>query len=532
MAAGSEERDMVITELYIRNFGKFSNRHFFLRDGVQVISGENEFGKTTLHAFIRAMLFGLERGRGRAAAKDDFSRYEPWEDPGSYAGVMRFVCGGRRFRLERNFARHTRSVSLVCEDDGEELSIEHGDLEMLLGGMTPELFDSTVSVGQLKAEPGQDLADALANYAANYYETGGGEYDLNAAMKALNEKKRTTVKQLREEEALYETKLRKMQQECGYLERDMERLDREYQEKEEALEGLEQEESLEPDVPVSGRPLIWSGIGGVCIGILGVLWCKTAGQELLNMPAFVGAAAGLVGLLGVIALTAGIMRMTRWSRRQSGTRTDGKDTKGRGTPDGTADQRKRLEWELGRIRGERKEKETRKENIREEYEETEKSERQIRLEKQCRALELAEETLKKAAGAAGEYMERRMNRRASEIFSAITDGKYPSLEIDRQRGITVWNGIRRIPAERLSRGTVEQIYFAVRMAAAEVMEEESIPVILDDVFAFYDDKRLECVLKWLSRQKKQVIIFTCQKREEEILREMEERRVSDEDKFA
>ena len=129
-------------------------------------------------------------------------------------------------------------------------------------------------------------------------------------------------------------------------------------------------------------------------------------------------------------------------------------------------------------------------------------------------------------------MERRMNRRASEIFSAITDGKYPSLEIDRQRGITVWNGIRRIPAERLSRGTVEQIYFAVRMAAAEVMEEESMPVILDDVFAFYDDKRLECVLKWLSRQKKQVIIFTCQKREEEILREMEERRVSDEDKFA
>ena len=90
---------MVITELYIRNFGKLSEQHFYLRDGVQVISGENEFGKTTLHAFIRAMLFGMERGRGRAAAKDDFSRYEPWDDPGSYAGVMRFTCGGRSFRL-------------------------------------------------------------------------------------------------------------------------------------------------------------------------------------------------------------------------------------------------------------------------------------------------------------------------------------------------------------------------------------------------------------------------------------------------
>lgn len=62
---------MVIRELYVKNFGKLSEKHFYFRDGVQVISGENEFGKTTLHAFVKAMLFGLERGRGRAAAKDD-----------------------------------------------------------------------------------------------------------------------------------------------------------------------------------------------------------------------------------------------------------------------------------------------------------------------------------------------------------------------------------------------------------------------------------------------------------------------------
>ena len=511
---------MIITELYIRNFGKFSNRHFYLREGVQVISGENEFGKTTLHAFIRAMLFGMERGRGRAAAKDDFSRYEPWEDPGSYAGVMRFICGGRRFRLERNFARHTRSVSLICEDDGEELSVEHGDLEMLLGGMTPELFDSTVSIGQLKAEPGQELADALVNYAANYYETGGGEYDLNAALKDLNEKKRTAAKQLREEESLYETKLQKMQQECSYLERDMERLHREHEEKEETLEELEQEITFEPDTPEAapGRLLVPGGIVGICVGILGILWSRSIGQELLNMSVFVGVAAGMISLLGVIVLTAGILRMT--GRNRSGKRAGRRGTEEKGASDGIEGQRKRLEWELERIRGELKEKALRRENIREEYEETEKSERHIRLEKQCRALELAEVTLRKAAGAAGEYMEKRLNRRASEIFSAVTDEKYPSFEIDGQRGITVWNGLRRIPAERLSRGTVEQIYFAVRMAAAEVMEEESMPVILDDVFAFYDDKRLECVLKWLSRQKKQVIIFTCHKREEEILRQI------------
>ena len=84
---------MKITELYIKNFGRFSEQHFYIKDGVQVIYGENEYGKSTLQAFIRAMLFGMERGRGKAAAKDDFSKYQPWENPNYYAGVMRFRCG-------------------------------------------------------------------------------------------------------------------------------------------------------------------------------------------------------------------------------------------------------------------------------------------------------------------------------------------------------------------------------------------------------------------------------------------------------
>ena len=53
---------MKITELYIKNFGRFSEQHFYIKDGVQVIYGENEYGKSTLQAFIRAMLFGMERG--------------------------------------------------------------------------------------------------------------------------------------------------------------------------------------------------------------------------------------------------------------------------------------------------------------------------------------------------------------------------------------------------------------------------------------------------------------------------------------
>ena len=493
---------MVITELYIRNFGKLSERHFYLRDGVQVISGENEYGKTTLHAFIRAMLFGLERGRGRAAAKDDFSRYEPWDDPGSYAGVMRFTCGGRSFRLERNFARQTKQVSLVCEDDGEELSVEHGDLQMLLGGMTAELFDNTVSVGQLKAAPGQELSDALANYAANYYETGGGEYDLGRALKSLDEKKRAVRRELRDEEAAGETERKKLLQKSRYLEEDIRRLDAEYKEIEKTLRELPGPERT--DVHGKNRFII-GGIAAICAGVLLLLWSLWSGHESGRGLSAVSVLTALVPVLaavaGVFLLAAGYAGKFRSHRNRS-----------------EADEQRR--WELERIRSELREKEIRRENIREQYEESEKSDSQIRLEEQCRALELAVEELQKAAQVTAGSMERSMSRRASEIFSAITDGKYRSLETDRQRGITVWDGERKIPAGRLSRGTVEQIYFCIRMAAAEILTEEPLPLILDDVFAFYDDKRLESVLKWLSGQEKQVIIFTCHSREKELLRNM------------
>ena len=81
---------MKIEKLEIRNFGKMQNRTLEFSDGIQLISGENESGKSTVHTFIRSMLFGMTRGRGRAAKNDVYSRYEPWENPGFPAEGLRF----------------------------------------------------------------------------------------------------------------------------------------------------------------------------------------------------------------------------------------------------------------------------------------------------------------------------------------------------------------------------------------------------------------------------------------------------------
>ena len=46
---------------------------------------------------------------------------------------------------------------------------------------------------------------------------------------------------------------------------------------------------------------------------------------------------------------------------------------------------------------------------------------------------------------------------------------------------------------------------------------ESLPVILDDIFGMYEEEDLEAVLEWMYKEKKQVIISTCSKREMELL---------------
>ena len=56
---------MKIKELRLKNFGKFTNKEIHFSDGMNVIYGENESGKSTLYTFIRAMLFGLEELRRR-----------------------------------------------------------------------------------------------------------------------------------------------------------------------------------------------------------------------------------------------------------------------------------------------------------------------------------------------------------------------------------------------------------------------------------------------------------------------------------
>ena len=63
---------MILEKLYIDGFGKFSDYSLNFSPSIQILYGENEAGKSTIHAFIQAMLYGIPKG---ASKKEVFFQY-------------------------------------------------------------------------------------------------------------------------------------------------------------------------------------------------------------------------------------------------------------------------------------------------------------------------------------------------------------------------------------------------------------------------------------------------------------------------
>lgn len=491
---------MKIRELYIKNFGKFSDKRIVFQDGVNVFYGENESGKTTIHTFIKSMLFGLERGRGRASINDTFSKYEPWENPNYYSGMLRFESGGKNFCLTRNFDRYNKSASLICEDDGEEFSLEHGDLKMILDGLDVSNYENTISVGQMKIETNQNLGAALQNYATNYYYTGNSDIDLEGTLQRLKQKRKETEKEIYRIIQEKEKKKYEIEQERSYVWQDISKLEKELEVVEYEIEQRQKEHQ-----EVQGREVKrWRVHPGEVLAVFAliIVFCVVFERPFSYLIAIVLALGESISI---------------WNRMKEGKKKPQEEVLQE-----VQTSLQKLYWQQEHLREEMKEKKTIHDNIKERLDELEEvSEERQKQERTKRALDLALERLGELSGDVHKELTVRLNEKTSSILDEITGGKYKMLLVDEKFRLSLYTGERKIPIEQVSRGTIEQTYFALRMAASEILHEEEYPVILDDTFVYYDDVRLENTLRWLVQHRKQVLIFTCQKREQEILKKIQ-----------
>ena len=140
---------MRLIELYIENFGKLSNYRYSFTQGLNVINEENGYGKSTLAAFIKSMLYGLEDTRRPRLDENDRKRYLPWQG-GVFGGTLTFAVGSKKYRIERTFAPKAADDTFTLYDceSGKESSDYGSDLGEELFGINVDGFERTVFLSE------------------------------------------------------------------------------------------------------------------------------------------------------------------------------------------------------------------------------------------------------------------------------------------------------------------------------------------------------------------------------------------------
>ena len=231
---------MIIKEVNIGKFGKLENQKYQFAPRINVIYGANESGKSTLMQFLKAMLFGLEKTRVRKTL-DTYNRYEPWDTPAYFYGSMIFEIGQQQFLLERNFYYKEKRARLVNIRDGEELSVEYGDLDMLLGNVSAAAYENTCCIGQEQLLPGRELGVLLEDERSNLAQTGSGDFQLSKALQELEQKRKNAEKTRKELEQQRLSHIHQLKVNQQVLERDIAGL-KAQQEKQSTQQGTVQEQ--------------------------------------------------------------------------------------------------------------------------------------------------------------------------------------------------------------------------------------------------------------------------------------------------
>lgn len=632
---------MIIDTLNITHFGRFHQASLRLSPGINVVYGENEAGKSTLHQFIQAMLFGVERLRGKASRKDEYARFQPWEQGKNYEGSMVIEHEGEMYRLTRNFYKEDEYFRVEQLRTGKEIVLPGGQMDHLVDGLNRTNFRNTLSIGQLESSIDARFGLTLQAYMANVQRTKNQDIDLQRTLDYLRKEKkarfdRSPERQLQNlkvqaetmeaETDQYQKLLEEIQQQQTMLEhvrsqrqaerqtgresRKRERQERmeairlieennyvaaQYQQKKAAYDRLKHQ-AAEEDFDVMkeqwdaaneeyddlsdrygqlmGRNLaiLFSVMMFGLIPVVAVFFLKN------NPLVRVGILLVFIALLAVTAL------LLQMGRKRMGLRvSESKENLdelhdemeqhmfGRGGREMLRQMKEELQAlreqyeqlqiplqpylekygddisldmeaeeddEMLEVLRQKEESLTkslerlfvRKETFEQKEEERESLEMDIqRLSEEVRAEQEQAEIIDECMAIIRDLSEEihsdfgpALNTEVSKMMWELTGGRYERVVVDNELNLRVDTGERFVDCAQLSAGTREQLYLALRLAMVKLLfPKKDVPVIFDDSFVFYDDRRLARTLAWIGSQGfAQVILFTCQHREMDALERM------------
>ena len=598
---------MKINNLKINGFGKLKNKEISLENGVNIIYGKNEAGKSTLLKFIISMFYGLSKNKNGGTIPE-IEKYEPWNVEEFSGKICYKLDTNESFEVYRDFKKKNPKIyNENLEDISKEFNVDKTKgIEFFKDqtGIEEEIFNSSVITKQSEVKLNEKEQNTLIQKISNILGTGDDNTSYNTILNKLKKKLNDEVGTLNTKERpinivenrIKELSLKKVEleeyqlnkfdiderisiinEEIFKLNKEMDNLRvanikkdklREDENKieinKEMLHRIQEEidslniQKKKYKTEKSHTLSKTNVIVGCLILVLSVFSLIFVNKFYIKL---------ILPILFVIYSIFIANKIYLTNKEEKRIKEKQKDINEKIKI--LEDNKKVQEIELEKIKEEYNEKliEIKNdsgildlENIVEKIDEKQKNineaslklhtlkidnnniipkleklvniqeeleslkEEKIELEKKRDNIKRTIEYLEIAYNKMKEQITPKFTKELSNVMEKISNGKYKNVRINTNGEIIVeQDSGEYINAENLSIGTIDQLYLSLRLATIKEISKENMPIILDEAFAYYDDNRLENILNYLVNEysNKQVIIFTCTKREMEILEKLQ-----------
>ena len=603
---------MKIDDFKINNYGKIENSEVFLQNGINLIKGYNEAGKSTILSFLNSMLYGIDKTKKGNIS--EYDKYLPWLST-NFSGSMNYrLDNGNTYYVFRDFKKKTPTIldsnrnDITANFKQNKKGIDF--LEEQIGVDKKTFQNTSISYQKLVVLDDKNKAE-MSGKLANLISTGEENYSYDDIIKKLNTKQLEEIgssrtkkrpinnieerilklEQERREVLNIKDKKERMTEEreetqkkfatIGYIKQMITEIKENFLKKEtekkiytEIYNRIEKkkeeiEEKKKERIDVITKEKVFDRIKWIYL-ILTLIAIPAAYFYIYSLILYFL----ILIFIYIIAKNNSDKRMADLEEKNRAVEKELNILRKDVIQDERVIQKEKKEFEerfenvkkqmfqkyknfvnreylerilkkdiegvfkeaseiekeyettmyrLSQINAERNVVESTSGKLAEIVEELEelKQERE-KLLNYNDTIEIAKEVLKESYDELKNNVGPEFDKKLSYIVQKITNGKYDDVYIDINHNIKMKTEHGEyVNLERFSTGTIEQVNLALRLAYIDTISKESLPIILDEAFAFYDDERLANIMRFLSQEyiDRQVIIFTCSNREKKIIDE-------------
>ena len=556
---------MKIENIKVNSYGILKEKEINLKDNLNIIYGKNESGKSTLLNYMKNIFYGISKNKNGKEISD-YEKYKPWIGE-EFSGKIKYrLDNGMNYEIYRDF---TKKNAKLFDENLEEISnqykIDKKDGSQFFYDQTnvdEKMYLSTIMTPQQEVVLERSTQNVLVQKIANLAGTGEDNVSFQKAMDKLNKRLVEEVgtnrtqdrplnliqKRMKEIETVLKTELCYTENKQNLVSNKNEILDKLEKEKNrnnelKKVNMLTQKNQIEAEKNELKKQLqnekeekvkknyFAFGIILVLLIIINILNFQFIGNRIINyiLLSFIP-----VELILFVINYIKNNKLKKELQKQKSEIQKQKEISNKNLVSKMEEIQKQIEaseqqiinyrLQLNSLEYEDRNISEKLEEIvslKEEYENL-KEQLQI-VEEKDRCIQATKELLEKAYEQMKKSVTPKFTQNLSNLIQKITDEKYQKVSIHEEQGLIVEleNGEYK-SANLLSVGTIDQLYLSLRLAMLDEISKEKMPIILDEAFAYFDDERLKNSLLFLMEQAKehQIILFTCTKREKQILDEL------------